>query len=306
MTCYNPQTLYRCRDQKKLAGSPLGHDVIEAVQVACHDCIGCKMAYGEQWAMRMTDEAQYMRERYHAGSCVVNLTYDDAHLPHDRSLSVRDIQVFMKALRHAYPGRDIRFYCGAEYGETNTRRPHYHVVLMGIEFEDRFCESKSKSDFPIWRSKKLEAIWKNGICWVQEFNTRAAAYAARYATKKVTGERAEAYYQYVDPITGEIFQRTPEFALMSRRPAIGLRWFQKYRGSCFPRDYRVDREGHKHPVPDFYMMLLGREDPGLHDQLKFEREQRGKERAADNIPARLRVKEQVRIAALKSCRKAKL
>ena len=62
--------------------------------VKCGQCVECRLAYSREWAIRIAHEAQ-MR----GPSCMLNLTYDDDHLPKFGQLVKSDLQKFFKRLR---------------------------------------------------------------------------------------------------------------------------------------------------------------------------------------------------------------
>jgi hypothetical protein len=45
----------------------------------------------------------------------------------------RDLQLFFKRLRKAYPDVKLRYFACGKYGE-QFARPHYHVILFGKSF----------------------------------------------------------------------------------------------------------------------------------------------------------------------------
>ena len=70
---------------------------------------------------------------------------------------------------------------------------------------------KTEIGHALYTSKIIDETWGLGRCWIGDVSFESAAYVARYIVKKVTGERAEAYY----------VGRKPEYTTMSRRPGIG-------------------------------------------------------------------------------------
>lgn len=89
----------------------------------------------------------------------------------------------------------------------------------------------------------------------------SASYVAGYVRKKVRHQDSPDHYTRYVPGTGELVDLVPEFARMSRRPAIGLRWLQKYWSDVYPRDH-VTINGLKVKPPRFYDRAF--EDP-KHD-----------------------------------------
>ncbi len=223
----------------------------------------------------------------HDQNSFVTLTYADEHLPPGGSLRKADFQKFMKRLRRRCSSDRIRFFHCGEYG-ARLARPHYHALLFGHAFPDRVPWSV-RNEHPVWRSDSLEALWPFGQSEIGSVSFSSAAYVARYVTKKVTGRAAEAHYQSVDRSTGEVVDREPEYATMSRRPGIGHGWLERYFGDVYPSDEVVSR-GRAAKPPRYYDNVLSVRDPELWASIKRDRAKaRSRE---DETPARLSVREQ--------------
>ena len=69
----------------------------------------------------------------HTDNCFITLTYARDKLPPGASLDHADFAGFMKRARHHAPS-GVRFYMCGEYGP-QTKRPHYHACLFGIDFK---------------------------------------------------------------------------------------------------------------------------------------------------------------------------
>lgn len=237
----------------------------------------------------------------HKHACFVTLTYDDFNLPPGGSLRYRDVQLFLKRLRKAFGGKQIRFFCCGEYGES-TRRAHYHLILYGIRFDDAaiFKESMANQGekWSTCTSVKLNAIWGKGFATVQDFSVGAAGYVARYCIKKVNGDRADAYYQVTDS-DGVIHRLVPEFARMSTRPGIGASWFEKYRDSVYMPDGYVGATKTRTSVPAYYDKLEKRRNDRFDETIAYPRQLHGRSVAHDNTTERLAVKDEVLRAKMK-------
>lgn len=220
-------------------------------------------------------------------SSFVTLTYSDENF--HPSLNYSDFQKFMKRLRKEL-GPTRFFMCG-EYGDLNWR-PHFHAVLFGQCFPDRLaCGAE------LFRSPTLERLWPHGFSTVGEVSYQSAAYVARYTTKKITGEKADAHYSRMNVETGEFFRVVPEFGHMSLKPGIGAMWFRKYWREVYKvRDGVVFPGGVTVPSPKYYDKLLDELDFDLLEDKKFERYKRSLESLEDNSIERLRVKEVVATA----------
>ena len=84
----------------------------------CGKCLSCKLDYAKEWALRITHEASLLEE-----NCFITLTYNNEHLPEDKSVHRSEVQNFLKRLRKKIAPRKIKtFYCG-EYGDQNLRPP---------------------------------------------------------------------------------------------------------------------------------------------------------------------------------------
>ncbi len=250
-----------------------------AMTVPCGRCVGCKLERSRQWAVRCMHEASL-----HADTSFITLTYDDEHVPRFGSLLMDDWQKFFKRLRRRV-GK-VRFFGCGEYGE-QFGRPHYHACLFGLDFPDKVLWT-TRGVHDVFRSDLLESVWTYGQSEIGSLTFESAAYVARYCVKKITGKMAEAHYQCVDPETGEMGSRLPEFATMSRRPGIGAGWFDLYSDEVYPSD-EVIVNGKAAKPPRFYDRLLESLAPEVAVGVRAER-RRGRNRE-DETPARLQVRE---------------
>lgn len=203
------------------------------MRVPCGQCIECRLKRSRDWAVRCMHEASL-----HKDNRFLTLTYADAFLPRDGSLDRRAFPLFMKRLRKACGS--VRYFHAGEYGEENGR-PHYHALLFGLRFGDEEVCGESRGGHPVVQSARLSALWPFGFSQLGTVTFESAAYVARYCVKKVTGEQAAAYYG----------GREPEYATMSRRPGIGFRWYEQFRGEVY-RDDSVLARGHEVGPPRFY------------------------------------------------------
>lgn len=296
MPCYHPLSAYQCADGSIVFYESKRHDTVKSLSLPCGQCVGCRLERSRQWAIRCMHEAQM-----HTENCFITLTYDDAHLPSDRSLHYRDFQLFIKRLRKRYPGRRIRYYMAGEYGE-NFGRPHWHACIFGLDFDDKKLWKRTSANSLLYRSENLELLWPFGYSSIGDVTFESAAYVARYIMKKVTGKNAAEHYQEIDPDTGEITNRTPEFTKMSLKPGIGYEWYKQYTSDVYPHDYVVVR-GKKVKPPKYYDKKYKIDNPYEFDELLYIREKSAKLNYADNTLERLAVKEQVAKAKLQKLKR---
>jgi hypothetical protein len=261
--------------------------------VKCGQCIGCRLDHSREWAIRCVHEA-----KYHDSNSFITLTF--AKEPEKGSLSKHYFQQFMKRLRKKLD-TPVRFYMCGEYGNVYNSngdirpgllgRPHFHAIIFGYDFPDREYFKKSATGFPIYNSKLLSDTWGEGFATTQNFTVEAAAYVARYVTKKITGDQAERHYQKVDEKTGEIYQVLPEYTNMSLRPGIGGQWLKDFSSDLYPKDF-VTNEGIKFRAPRYYDKLFEVINPDQMEEIKEKRREHA--RRNKQTPERL--------AAMETCK----
>lgn len=288
MTCYHPLLAYK-HEGKVVFNKPFAF--ARGFNLPCGQCIGCRLNYSRQWAIRCVHEAQMHKE-----NCFITLTFNDQAL-YDRenpwSLDVAEFQKFMKRLRKKV-GKKVRFFHCGEYGEKN-KRPHYHAIIFGYDFDDKILWSK-RDDVRLYTSATLQQLWPHGFVTIGNVNFHTAAYVARYIMKKQTGEEAENHYMRWDPSTGEGTAVKPEYCTMSRMPGIGASWLEKYKSDVYPHDYVVVN-GHKVKPPRFYDKQLPEAE---YEALKQQRIAQADDPIVDYGPEmdKLWVSETIKIKAL--------
>lgn len=314
MPCYKPLKGYRSRTVNESGKRGIvfnaKHGYVDMpVNVPCGQCIGCRLEYSRQWALRCLHEA-YMYQN----NCFITLTYNNENLPEDGSLVKKHFQDFMKRLRKKHQGKEpvwnneterwehpIRYYHCGEYGEKN-KRPHYHAALFNFDFDDKEIY-RIKDGIRLYKSEELEEIWGKGFVTIGEVTFESAAYIARYMLKKHKGENSEtAYIKDLDKETGEIPNGPiqllqPEYSTMSRRPGIGKTFYNKYKGDIYPKDF-ITVNGKKMQPPRYYDGLYEIENEDEYIRIKNRRKKRA-EQSEDNTRERLDVKNAIKERKIK-------
>lgn len=256
------------------------------------------------WAARIVHEASL-----HDQNCFITLTYREPHsctlkqlnakhhIPEDLSLNKRHWQLFMKRLRKKFPEPKISYYHVGEYGE-ELSRPHYHACLFNFDFDDKIPLTTA-TKVPLHTSPTLETLWPYGFSTIGQVNFKTAAYCARYALKKKTGDAANEHYATVDQ-DGVLTYLQPEYSTMSRRPGIAREWYKKYKDDVFPSDeLPIPGHGVINTVPRYYDQLLMEENETLYNEIKRERLKRRNANIDEYTPQRLDSKRIVTEAKLK-------
>lgn len=170
--------------------------------VPCGKCVECKIQYAEDWARRVMLEA-----KKHDKNCFITLTYNDVNLP-KAGVCKRSAQLFMKRLRKAIAPIKVRYFLCGEYG-SEKNRPHYHCILFGYDFDDKYYFATDRRGNPIFRSPLLEKLWTFGFSSVgDKLDFESAKYCAKY--------------MQADGREFEKLGLNRPFTLMSRRPGLAL------------------------------------------------------------------------------------
>ena len=296
MSCYHPIKAFRTPDGVVFSALRR-YDIIGDIEIPCGQCIGCRLRRAQEWTLRIEHESRMWPQ-----NCFVTLTYGRDRLPPGGSLDHRDFQLFMKRLRKAFRPFPIRFFMCGEYGPMNLR-PHFHACLFNVDFRDRIPQGKSGAGVVFFRSPLLEKLWPHGYSSVQDLNSSAASYCARYVLDKVTGDAAEAHYRTVDA-DGVIWDRKPEYCAMSLKPGIGATWWQKFDGDVYRHDVAV-MSGREYSPPRYYDKLLKKSSEAYRlDEIEYKRAVRAKKSVADSTPERLAVREEVHKARVSSLKRS--
>lgn len=259
------------------------------VSVPCGRCYGCRLDIAKQWSIRCVHEAQM-----HEHNCLIHLTYNEECIPSDGSVNKRHLQLFIKRLRRRIEPIKILYYGCGEYGE-KLGRPHYHVLIFGYDFADKtpwktmfptkFNRFSTAPSYIMYRSETLEKLWKYGYSGIGDITIESAGYVARYIRKKITGDIAPKHYK----------GKKPEFPLMSRRPAVGKNWFEKYTYDVYPKDF-LHFDGKAYKPPRYYDKLLQRRNYKMFESIKNKR----RENVVKENPKRLMDKQKFKRLVTKS------
>lgn len=226
MTCYYPISAWRSKKlnesgKRSIVFTPRDGYIDQPLQVPCEKCQGCIADKRLMWGLRCYHESlQYQ------SSCMLTLTYDDDHIPADGKITKRELQLLFKKLRKA--GCKFRYFACGEYGE-QTRRPHYHALIFGEDFQNDALRTPGYSHY---QNQKLTDIWGKGRVTINALTVSACFYTAGYVTKKINDKDT--------------------FNLMSTRPFIGKHWIDNHLKDT-SRDGFCIIDGKKYPVPKRYM-----------------------------------------------------
>lgn len=263
MTCYSPISGWYAQKVNPTGKRSIVFNIKEAfvdrpVELPCGKCIGCKADQALMWSIRA-----YHESLNHENNCFITLTYDDDHLPDNRCIDKRHLQLFFKRLRKAVAPNKLRYIACGEYGDA-TRRPHYHAIIFGLDFLDarRIMLSNTMYTHPV-----LEKSWGQGQVSIDKVNMASICYTCGYVLKKING---------IDE----------SFSLMSRRPGIGKHWLNTHLDDL-QRIGKVVIEGREYTIPSRYFRWKEEELEHVKKaQRKYAKEQSKKH---DPVSRRLRL-----------------
>lgn len=223
---------------------------IKHMLLPCGNCDWCKQNKQNEWTFRIIAESMY-----HNDNCFLTLTYDNAHLPCNMyglpTLVKRDVQLFMKRLRKAYPENYIKYYACGEYGSKGNR-PHYHLIIFGWKPTDLKVLEKwtFKKPYLTYVSDSLKELWPNGYHVVGDFTPDTAHYVSKYVSKP------SSFY--------DSSRIQKPFRLVSTVPALGTAFFMDYYRSIFAVG-KCKLGSKDYPIPAYFKKRCKELDPILYE-----------------------------------------
>lgn len=155
------------------------------LKVPCGHCASCRADNVTLWTNRIQSELTKYRSSF------VTFTYDELHLPFSKvdslfpTLNKVQFQNFQDSLRHIVKKlpvmptnctKNYKYLAVGEYGDS-FKRPHYHVLYMGLDF----------ADF----SRFFEHYWHYGSVKSLPCNLGTILYTLDYMNKSINGPLAE-------------------------------------------------------------------------------------------------------------------
>lgn len=173
--------------------------VVHGEHYSCGRCLPCRKRRSNMWGLRLSHEATTMQS---AGLFVL-LTYNNEYLPltdeGKPTLLIRDMQLYMKrlrklcAIRKRNPRtgrmrlvyRKIRYFLCGEYGPS-TGRPHYHLVIFGLNMSDRYriWQAWQKCNYYTFNTGTFSVRAVN----VAKYGNAAYKYVSGYVLKRLRGD----------------------------------------------------------------------------------------------------------------------
>lgn len=200
--------------------------------VPCGKCPACRRDNITMWQDRISFEALTSPNT----SSFLTLTYDDAHLPPDRSANLRHTQLFFKNLRY-FSGKKFRYFLTSEYGDEHYR-VHYHICLTNFDALDE------ENYLAVARSWSDKSHYLKGIFTLDPLTPARIRYCIEYMSLE-------------NPALIKAYQAIglkPPIHTMSK--GIGADWIQEH-ADMIKASNGYYSNGVLRPLPRYYKDKLG-------------------------------------------------
>lgn len=268
MKCVKPSRIFKNLDPEKFP---------QGLEVPCGQCMPCRVARREEWALRLMHESLFWDS-----AMFFTLTYDEDHLPKNGTLVPNDLTKFFKRLRKAIGKRKVKYFACGDYGG-KFDRPHYHVLMFGLDFLNELDRETVKS---CWKKCNWDMLGKAPFGDVTPSSIR---YVVRYIESKVIGKEANYAYDENDIL--------PTYAVMSK--GIGKDFAIK-NNKQLVEDLKCNALGYTYSIPRYYRKItdIPVDDLRLHgrdNEIKKVKKLTGKELTRDEAYMNLAPDEVVKI-----------
>lgn len=166
--------------------------------IPCRKCLDCRMRYAKEWAVRISLHTK----DYPNNNWFLTLTYSDKFLPLNEAgiptLDYSHLTLFLKKLRAAVnyvdgcklkkgdPGYvTFKYFAAGEYG-SRFRRPHFHLIMLGLPLKDAEPYKSNKLGQMTYISKIIDELWGFGFHTLGTVTYESSGYVARYCMKKAS------------------------------------------------------------------------------------------------------------------------
>ncbi|GMO63816.1 MAG: hypothetical protein Ta2A_11230 [Treponemataceae bacterium] len=222
-------------------------------ELPCTKCILCRRAHALEWSNRVLHETY---GRHLSTQSYVTLTYAPAYQPRTSqglpTLCKTDFQDFIRELRRDVSKGTLHYYACGEYG-TQTHRPHFHAILIGVEYPITDFSGLVPRNPP----SQLTRAWTKGFITCKRVHNNNIGYVCQYTAKKNVNDFEE---------TCKKEGRCPPFQLQSN--GIGLRYCMEF-ASYIRANLECPRfEGRRVGLPRYYRKKLELPPEPLQEKAK--------------------------------------
>lgn len=227
--------------------------------IPCKNCLGCKLDYAREWAIRCQIETKKSPWNY-----FITLTYSTENLTINKNgiatINQKDLTLFIKKIRKKY-GKNIKYLAASEYGKSSkTQRPHFHIIFFNLKIEKLEKYKENEIGQQLYISKEIDKIWNKGLSTIAEATYETAGYIARYSVKKLK------------KIDYEKLEIEPEKLRMSK--GIAKDYFIKNMEKILETKQAIitNLNGTKSvPMPNFWNRIIKEKYPDIWEKIKKEK-----------------------------------
>lgn len=245
MKCGNPVLVLETPQGKKYRNWKAANSVFRQtgkVISGCGKCLHCRKKAASELAMRCVLDASLYTD-----NMFLTLTYDETKKDYNNVLCYKHIQNFTKSLRRHvdyHHGKKIKVFNVHEYGKNGKK--HWHLIVLNFSFQDKIFHNQ-KNGNTIYRSEKLQELWKHGFCAIGDVTIASAMYQAQYTQKDVKNSNK-----------GDRQAR-------SQHSGIGKEWFLKNFKQVLQLGY-IPFDGNKRKIPRYFEKISERHWAYYYDQ----------------------------------------
>ena len=210
----------------------------------CGKCVWCRRKRINSWFIRSLCEMECFNKNQFL--YFITLTFSDQYLDVDgyNQLQLSHIQKYIKRVRAKF-GWKFKYIAVGEYGSKSGRR-HYHLLLYGIPFIDKYTKIK------------LSECWKYGFSYIKLSDPNSVYYVLKYSFKNVMG-LDNSYYS-------QLGFNIPFFTCSK---GFGLNYYEKNKFDILKKGY-IKYKNRKYCIPRYFRKLMVFKDEIIHNSYFFD------------------------------------
>lgn len=215
-----------------------------AIVCGCGKCIWCRRKRINSWFIRSLCEIEMFNSKQFL--YFITLTFSDKYLDVDgyNQLQLSHVQKYIKRVRTNF-GWKFKYIAVGEYGSKSGRR-HYHLLLYGIPFIDKYTRIK------------LAKCWKYGFSYIKLSDPNSIYYVLKYSFKNVLG-LDNSYYS-------QLGFNVPFFTCSK---GFGLDYYNKNKLDILRNGY-IKYRNRKYCIPRYFRKLMVFKDEIIHNSYFFD------------------------------------
>lgn len=211
----------------------------------CGKCVPCRIKRKMEWVTRLV-----LEKKSHEATVYLTLTYATEHLTYggtdQPTLNPYDLTLFIKRLRRQfdyYHGLKFRYFACGEYGDEDGHRPHYHLVLFGVDesYRELYKKVWGKGYVEVLPVKKGCYEYVSGYC-VKKFDKLISFYKEKKVLPEFFRSSLGLGRAIIDDVASQVVKHkmpdVPRYVIEGKKKMYLTRyWIKKIRERCFDLEY---------------------------------------------------------------------